>query len=60
MNLRTYLLQRDPVDKKKWLYNKIVIVAHSQGALILSLALDMLFADLSDELLSRMEMYVRP
>lgn len=33
------------------------MVAHSQGGLVTSLALDMLFADLADEVLSRLEIY---
>jgi len=54
--LRTYLLMRDPKDRDEWKYKKIVVVAHSQGGLITSLALDMLYADLADEVLQRLEM----
>ena len=55
--LRTYLLQRDQANPQAWRYRRIVVVAHSQGGLVTSLALDMLFADLADEVLSRLEIY---
>jgi len=55
--LRTHLLQRDPANKDEWCYKKVVVIAHSQGGLITSLALDMLFADLADDVLSRLEIY---
>ncbi|KAF8543151.1 hypothetical protein BDD12DRAFT_875180 [Trichophaea hybrida] len=56
-HLRTHLLQRDPINKDKWRYKKVIVIAHSQGGLITSLALDMLFADLADDVLSRLEIY---
>ncbi|KAF8253950.1 hypothetical protein K440DRAFT_592686 [Wilcoxina mikolae CBS 423.85] len=55
--LRTHLLQRDPINKDEWRYKKVIVIAHSQGGLITSLALDMLFADLADDVLSRLEIY---
>ena len=56
-HLREAILMRDDADPKReaWKHKKIVVIAHSQGGLILSLALDMLYADLSDEVLSRLE-----
>ncbi|KAI5802380.1 hypothetical protein FPQ18DRAFT_252040 [Pyronema domesticum] len=55
--IRTHLLQRNPANPSQWRYNKVIVLAHSQGGLITSLALDMLFADLADEVLSRLEVY---
>jgi alpha-beta hydrolase superfamily lysophospholipase len=55
--LRTFLLARDSKNRDEWRYKKVVVVAHSQGALILSLAVDMLLSDVADEVLQRLEMY---
>jgi alpha-beta hydrolase superfamily lysophospholipase len=55
--LRTFLLARDPKNRDEWRYKKVVVVAHSQGALVLSLAVDMLLSDVADEVLQRLEMY---
>ncbi|PWW77320.1 hypothetical protein C7212DRAFT_73065, partial [Tuber magnatum] len=38
-------------------HKKVVLIAHSQGALITSLVLDMLYADIPTSLLSRLEVY---
>ncbi|RPB04009.1 hypothetical protein L873DRAFT_1800012, partial [Choiromyces venosus 120613-1] len=58
-NLRTALLELDPssptISKPK--HKKIILLAHSQGALITSLVLDMLYADIPTSLLSRLEVY---
>ncbi|CAZ86173.1 unnamed protein product [Tuber melanosporum] len=66
-NLRTALLELEsvppspsssasiPASKPK--HKKVVLLAHSQGALIASLVLDMLYADIPRSLLSRLEVY---
>jgi len=58
--LRTYLLMRDPKNREEWKYKKVVVIAHSQGGLVTSLALDMLYADVADVVLQRLEMYIAP
>ncbi|KAG0644443.1 hypothetical protein HOY80DRAFT_940973 [Tuber brumale] len=66
-NLRTALLELEsvppspspsasiPASKPK--HKKVILLAHSQGALITSLVLDMLYADIPTFLLSRLEVY---
>ncbi|KAL7276593.1 hypothetical protein RUND412_000396 [Rhizina undulata] len=53
--LRRDLLKRNA--EKEFEYEKIVVVGHSQGALILSLVLDMLYADLAPDVVERLEVY---
>ncbi|KAI5789019.1 hypothetical protein EDC01DRAFT_747575 [Geopyxis carbonaria] len=48
----------DDSSNDAWRYDKIVVLAHSQGALVVSLAIDMLLADLPrDTLAGRIEVY---
>ena len=48
-HLKEFLIQED--------IKKLVVIAHSQGGIILSSALDMLFADLPSEALEKLEIY---
>lgn len=54
--LRSALLLKNATNTT-WAHRKVVVIAHSQGALILSLVLDMLYADLADEVVGRLEVF---